>query len=66
MRALKDGWMVFSEYCKLNNISQAGYHLKLLAKLDEKYKVNITPNARKTYAINVVEADKIFLKNKEV
>ena len=62
MNVLKQGWMVFSEYCKEKHISQAGYHLKLLAKLDEDFKVNITPSGnRATYAVYEDEADKIFL-----
>ena len=57
---IKD-WMVFSEFCKANDISQGGYHLKLLDKLDPDYKVDITPRAnRATYAVYVPEADKVF------
>jgi hypothetical protein len=61
MNVLKDGWMVFSEYCKQNGISQGGYHLKLLDKLDDEFKNDLTPNSRATYAVYKPEADKIFL-----
>lgn len=62
MNVLKQGWMVFSEYCKKNGISQGGYHLKLLEKLDDEFKTDLTPsNNRATYAVYEPEADKIFL-----
>jgi hypothetical protein len=53
--------MLFSEFCKQNNISQNGYHLKVLAKLDDDHKVDVTPRGnRATYAVYVPEADKVF------
>ena len=62
VNVLLKGWVVFSEYCKIKDIAQNGYHLKRLNDLDDKFKVNITPTSKRPlYAVYEDEADKIFL-----
>ena len=64
MQVIKKGWMIFSEYCKLRNILPNGYHLRRLENLPSEFKEDITPNSRTTWAVNINEADKIFVKEK--
>lgn len=65
-KALRVGWMMFGEYCKLRGIKQDGRETRMLNKLGPEYKADTTPNSkRKLWAVNVNEADKVFEKGEE-
>lgn len=61
MKIFTKDWMVFSEYCVLRNIPMNGYHHRLLERVSNGDKKNITPNSGKaTWCVRTEKADKVF------
>ena len=44
-KALKKGWLMFTEYCRTRGIETNGNEIRKLAKVSEEYKENTTPTS---------------------
>ena len=53
--------MHFGEYCRVRDIPQNGNHIRMLDKLNDEFKCNLSPSSTKpSWAVYVEEADKVF------
>lgn len=67
MKCFKDGWMMFTEYCRSRNIPLNGNQIRMLGKESDEVKVDTTPTGtRPTWAVDANALDKLWDKQKQV
>lgn len=61
MKAFKDSWMMYSEYCRSRGIEQNGQHIRKLAEVPECMKDNVTETSgRKSWAVDSKALDNLW------
>lgn len=60
MKALADGYVMFSEYCEKRNIERNGNEIRKLKSVPDDIKCNLTPNGRSTWAVDEKKLDELW------